>query len=94
MLRFLAFLLTFLIGGAIGFVVGGLGGAGAGAIAGTCSVIDTGVNDGTLTQEQANTLVKGAVDKLDLGTQRAAILEQTKKALQPGPCLTALQTVQ
>ena len=88
-MRFLGFLLVFLIGGVVGFFVGTLGGASAGALATVCEIIDTGVADGSLTQDEANRLLGAQIDKLNLGDQRAAVIEQAKKIAKPGPCLTA-----
>ena len=93
-MRFLGFLLVFILGGAIGFFVGGLGGAGVGALASSCDLIDMGVTNGTFSQEAANTLLRAQVDKLNLGDQKANALEQAKKIIKPGPCLTAINTLQ
>ena len=73
-MRFLGFLLVFIIGGAIGFFVGGLGGAGMGALASSCDLIDTGVGNGTFSQEAANGLLWAQVDKLNLGDQKANVI--------------------
>jgi hypothetical protein len=56
--RFLAFLLTFVVGGIIGFAVGGFGGAAAGSYIGACKVIDSSVASGAMTQEEANATIK------------------------------------
>lgn len=93
-MRFLGFLLVFLIGGAIGFFVGGLGGAGAGALAGSCDLIDTGVANSTFSQDAANGLLRAEVDKLSLGDQKANAISQVKKIVKPGPCLTAVNALQ
>jgi hypothetical protein len=93
-MRFLGFLLVFIIGGAIGLYVGGVGGAGVGALASTCDLIDMGVTNGSLTQQAANSLLGAQIDKLNLGDQRAAAIEQAKKLAKPGPCMTAFEALQ
>ena len=93
-MRFLGFLLVFLIGVAIGFFVGGLGGASVGALASTCDLIDMGVTNGSLTQDAANNLLRAQIDKLNLGGQRGAAIEQAKKIAKPGPCMTAFEALQ
>jgi hypothetical protein len=93
-MRFLGFILVFLIGGVVGFFLGGLGGAGVGALASTCDLIDMGVTNGSLTQDAANGLVKAQVDKLNLGDQKAAAIEQAKKMAKPGPCTEAFNSLQ
>ena len=90
-MRFLGFLLVFLIGGVIGFFAGTLGGAGAGALATACEMIDTGVTSGALTQDSANQLLRTQIDKLNLGDQRKTVIDQAKKAAKPGPCMTAYE---
>jgi hypothetical protein len=89
-MRFLGFVLVFLIGGAIGFFLGTLGGASAGALTTACELIDTGVADGSFTQDAANKLLRTQIDKLNLGNQRATVIDQAKKIAKPGPCVTAL----
>ena len=89
-MRFLGFVLVFLLGGVVGFFVGGLGGTIVGALAGACEVIDAGVANGNLTQDNANQLIRAQVDKLNLGDQRATFIDQAKKILKPGACMTAL----
>jgi hypothetical protein len=93
-MRFLGFLLVFIIGGAIGFFVGGLGGAGVGALASSCDLIDMGVGNGTFSQEAANGLLRAQVDKLNLGDQKGNVIEQAKKIAKPGPCQTAFGALQ
>ena len=89
-MRFLGFVLVFLIGGVIGFFIGGVGGASAGALAGACELIDTGVSNGSLTQDAANQLLRAQIDKLNLGAQRQQIIDSAKKLAKPGACMTAL----
>jgi hypothetical protein len=89
-MRFLGFVLVFLIGGAIGFFLGTLGGASAGALTTACDFIETGVADGSLTQDAANKLLRAQIDKLNLGDQRGTVINQAKKMAKPGPCVTAL----
>ena len=64
-MRFLGFLLVFLIGGVVGFFVGSFGGAGVGALASTCDLIYTGVSNGSLTQEASNGLLRSQIDKVE-----------------------------
>ncbi len=93
--RFLAFLFVFVLGGIIGLAVGGFGGAAAGAYVGACKVVDQGVNDGTLTQDEANALVRSIADELDIKPeQKQQIVDRLKKADQPpSPCATAIQAL-
>ena len=90
--RFLAFLFTFVVGGIIGFAVGGLGGAAAGGYLGACKVIDSAVAQSTMTQDQANALVKSIAGELDIKPeQKQQIIDRLKKAdAPPSPCTTAI----
>ncbi|MCE9522517.1 MAG: hypothetical protein K8S25_08820 [Alphaproteobacteria bacterium] len=90
--RFLAFLFTFIVGGIIGAVVGGFGGAAAGAYVGACRVIDQAVADTSMTQDQANALVKSLANELDIkAEQKQQIIDRLKKAdTPPSPCATAI----
>ena len=95
MLRFLAFLFTFLIGAVIGFAIGGgLGGA-AGAYVGACEVIDTAVGQNTMTQEQANALIKSIAADLQVRPEdKQRIVDALKKARpEPSPCQTAISAL-
>jgi hypothetical protein len=79
--RFLAFLLVFALGGVVGFVAGGLGGAVAGAYVGACEVVDQAVADRTMTQEEANAVVKSVAAELDITPdQKTSIVERLKKS--------------
>jgi outer membrane lipoprotein SlyB len=93
--RFFAFLFTFILGGIIGFAVGGLGGAAAGGYLGACKVVDSAVGGGTITQDQANTLVKSIANDIEIKPeQKAKIVERLKKANQPpSPCMTAIEAL-
>jgi hypothetical protein len=93
--RFLAFLLVFIIGGVIGFGVGGLFGGVAGAYVGACKAIDQSVSSGTMTQDQANEVVRAIAADLDIKPeQKQQIVDQMKKADQPpSPCATAIQSL-
>jgi polyhydroxyalkanoate synthesis regulator phasin len=93
--RFLAFLFVFVLGGIIGFAVGGFGGAAAGAYVGACKVIDQGVGDGTMTQDQANTLVKSIANDIGVRPEdKQRIIDALKKSDQPpSPCATAIQAL-
>ena len=104
MLRFLAFLLVFIIGGAIGYFAGAGTGGVAGAIGGTCKVVNAAIAAGSMTQEQANAAVKTAFSEMaaelkvkeeDLKRGLPAILEQMKKAHggSETPCQIALKTL-
>lgn len=89
-MRILGFILVFLLGGVAGFFIGSIGGAGAGALAAACEIIETGVSNGSLTQENANQLLRNQIDKLNAGAQRQTVIDQAKKLAKPGPCMTAL----
>ena len=95
MLRFLAFLFTFIVGAVVGVVFGGIGGAAAGGYLGACKVIDSAVTGGTLTQDQANGLVKSIAADLEIKPeQKANIVDRLKKANQPpSPCATAIEAL-
>jgi len=93
--RFLAFLFVFLLGGVIGFAVGGFGGAAAGAYVGACKVIDQAVTEGTMTQDQANALVKSVA--ADVGVKpedKQRIVDALKRSNQPpSPCSAAIEAL-
>ena len=98
MLRFLGYLIIFIIGGAIGFFVGGTGGGAAGTLVGACKVVNASVAAGTMTQDQANATVKSVFSEIatetkvpedQLKQQLPKILEQMKKA--HGDTATACQ---
>ena len=93
--RFLAFLFVFILGGIIGFVVGGFGGAAAGAYVGACKVIDQAVTESSMTQDQANALVKSIANDLDIKSeQKQQIIDRLKKAnAPPSPCSTAIEAL-
>ncbi len=93
--RFLAFLFVFILGGVIGLAVGGFGGAAAGAYVGACKVVDQAVTEGTMTQDQANALVRSIAADLDIKPeQKQQIIDRLKKADQPpSPCATAIQAL-
>jgi polyhydroxyalkanoate synthesis regulator phasin len=89
MLRFLLYLLVFIIGGAIGYFFGAGTGGLAGALGGTCKVVNAAVANGAMTQEEADVTVKTAFGELatelkvnadDLKKGMPAILDQMKKA--------------
>ena len=93
--RFFAFLFVFVLGGVIGLAVGGFGGAAAGAYVGACQVIDKSVGDGTMTQDQANALVKSIANDLDIKPERKQqIIDGLKKAnTPPSACQTAIEAL-
>lgn len=90
--RFFAFLFTFIIGAVVGFVVGGIGGTAAGAYVGACKVIDTAVSQNTMTQDQANALIKSLASDIDVKPEtKQRIIDELKKAHpEPSPCQTAI----
>ena len=91
--RFLLFLLVFVIGAVLGFIGGGVTGGAAGAYLGACKVIDQAVTANTMTQDQANGLIKSIAEQLDIRPQdKDRIVGALKKANQPpSPCVTAIQ---
>jgi outer membrane lipoprotein SlyB len=93
--RFLAFLFVFILGGIIGLAVGGFGGAAAGGYLGACKVIDTAVAEGTMTQDQANTLVKSIAADIDVKPEdKQRIVDALKKSNQPpSACSTAIEAL-
>ena len=93
--RFFAFLFVFILGVVIGLAVGGLGGAAAGGYVGACKVIDQSVTGGTMTQDEANALVKSIANELDIKPeQKQRIIDGLKKAdAPPSPCQTAIGTL-
>lgn len=93
--RFFAFLFVFVLGGVIGLVAGGFGGAAAGAYVGACQVIDKSVGDGTMTQDQANALLKSLANDLDIKAERKQeIIDGLKKAdSPPSACQTAIDSL-
>ena len=90
--RFFAFLFVFVLGGVIGLAVGGLGGAAAGGYVGACKVIDQSVSGGTMTQDEADALVKSIANDLDIKPeQKQQIIDRLKKSdAPPSPCQTAI----
>lgn len=93
--RFLAFLFVFILGAVVGVVGGGLAGLGGGAYVGACEVIDQAVTEGTMTQDQANAIVKSIAARVDIKAERKQqIIEQLKKADKPvSPCSTAVEAL-
>ena len=95
MLRFLAFLFVFVLGGVIGFVVGGLGGGAAGAYLGACKVIDQAVSSGALTQDQANASIRSLATEIGVRPEdKQRIIDTLKSANQPEtPCSLAINAL-
>ncbi len=93
--RFLAFLLVFVLGGIAGTVLGGLVGGAGGAYLGACTVIDTAVGGGTLTQDQANALIKSIASEIDLKAgDKQRVVDAMKRGNQPpSPCQTAIEAL-
>ena len=93
--RFLAFLFVFVLGGIIGFAVGGFGGAAVGGYVGACKVVDTTVGNGTMTQDQANALLKSIA--ADIGVKpedKQRIVDALKKSNQPpSACSAAIEAL-
>lgn len=104
MLRFLAFLLVFIIGGAIGFWFGGTGGGSVGLIVGSCKIVNSAVASGQMTQDGANASVKQAFGELakEIGLTEDALKKVLPQALErmkkeqgdvETPCQLALKTL-
>lgn len=93
--RFFAFLFTFIIGAVVGFVIGGIGGTAAGGYLGACKVIDTAVTQGTMTQDQANAMIKSLATELGVKPEdKQRIVDALKKANpEPSPCQTAISAL-
>jgi outer membrane lipoprotein SlyB len=93
--RFLAFLFVFILGGVIGFAVGGFSGGAVGAYVGACKVIDQSVADGTMSQDQANALVKSIAEDIGVkAEQKQQIVDALKRSDQPEtPCSTAIKAL-
>jgi hypothetical protein len=93
--RFLAFLFVFLLGGAVGFVVGGLGGSAIGGFVGACEVINSSVDRGVMTQDEANATVKSIADKIDVDpAQKEQIVESLKESeARSTPCQKAIEAL-
>jgi len=93
--RFLAFLLVFILGAVVGGLGGAFVGGAGGAYLGACRVIDQAVTDGTMTQDQANGLVKSVA--ADLGVKpedKQRIVDALKRSNQPpSPCSTAIEAL-
>ena len=93
--RFLAFLLVFVLGAIVGAVGGAFVGGAGGAYLGACKVIDQAVTEGTMTQDQANALVKSAA--ADLGVKpedKQRIVDALKRSNQPpSPCSAAIEAL-
>lgn len=93
--RFLAFLFVFILGGAIGLAIGGFGGAALGGYTGACKVIDTAVAQGSMTQDQANAIIKSAASELGVKPEdKQRIVDALKKSNQPEtPCSIAIGSI-
>jgi outer membrane lipoprotein SlyB len=93
--RFLAFLLTFVVGGIIGFAVGGFGGAAAGSYIGACKVIDSSVASGAMTQEEANATIKQLAAEIGVRPEdKQRIVDGLKRSNQPpSPCSAAIEAL-
>jgi hypothetical protein len=93
--RFLSYVLVFVLGGVVGFAVGGLGGSAAGAYLGACKVIDNAVSQGTMTQVEANGVMKSIAGELEItGSDKQRILDAIKKANGgASPCHSAIEAI-
>jgi hypothetical protein len=104
MLRFLAYLLVFVIGGAVGFLFGGFGGSAVGTLVGICKTVNAANTAQYLSQEQVNATVKSVFDEIvaetkvspdDLKKQIPAVIQEMSKR-HPGTttaCQTALSAL-
>lgn len=93
--RFLAFLFVFLLGAVLGAVGGGFLGGVGGAVVGACAVVDKAVGSGTLTQEEANTVVRAIASELQINAaNKKGIVDPMKRPNEPPtPCVTALEAI-
>lgn len=92
--RFFAFLFVFVLGGVVGVALGGFGGAAAGGYLGACKVVDQGVSNGSLTQDEANAIIKSIAADLQIKPdQKTQLVEQLKKSGQTSPCTTAIEAL-
>lgn len=104
MLRFLSYLLVFILGGGLGFFFGGFGGVGLGLVAGSCKTINAGVAQNALTQDEADGLVRTVAEEIAKETGQSVeefkkglprLLEQMKKnSPTETPCQLALAKLQ
>ena len=93
--RFLAFLFVFLLGGVAGALGGALVGGVGGAYVGACKVVDTAVESGALSQEQANSLIKSIAAEIDIQPgDKQRVVNALQRADQPAsPCATAIEAL-
>lgn len=93
--RFLTLLFVFVLGGIIGTAGGGLIAGVGGSYLGACAVIDTAVEGGTITQEQANGLIRSIAKDIDVHSgDKERITNALKRAQQPpSPCATAIDAL-
>ena len=95
MLRFLGYLLVFLIGGVIGATAGGLFGGAAGSYLGACKVIDSAVESGALSQEGANATMRHIASDIGVRPEdKTRILDALKRTNQPpSACSKAIEAL-
>jgi len=93
--RFLAFLFVFFLGGVAGVIGGGVLGGLGGAYVGACKVVDTAVTGGSLTQVQANALIRSIASDINIHPgDKQRIVDEIKKTNQPpSPCMTAIEAL-
>jgi outer membrane lipoprotein SlyB len=93
--RFLAFLFVFFLGGVAGTIGGAVFGGVTGAYVGACKVVDTAVTGGSLTQDQANGLIKSIASEIDIRPgDKQRVLDALHKVNQPpSPCVTAINAL-
>lgn len=93
--RFLAFLFVFLLGAVLGAVGGGFLGGVGGAVVGACSVVDKAVASGTLTQDEANTVVRSIASELQInaGNKKGIVDPMNRPGQPPTPCVIALEAI-
>jgi len=93
--RFLAFLSVFVLGALLGAVGGAFLGGVGGAVVGACAVVDKAVGSGTLTQDEANTVVRAIASELQINAaNKQGIVDPMKRPNEPPtPCVTALEAI-
>lgn len=93
--RFLSYLFVFFLGGLAGTIGGAVLGGVGGAYVGACKVVDTAVGGGTLTQDQANALIKSIASEIDIhpGDKQRIVDALHKSNQPPSPCVTAIEAL-
>lgn len=93
--RFLAYLFVFVLGGVAGTLGGAVLGGVGGAYVGACKIVDTAVTGGTITQDEANGLVRAIASEIDIHPgDKQRIVDAMHRANQPAsPCATAIEAL-